>query len=128
MNTLQLCGAAIAAVMLILIIKQGRAEFSPLISLGVCLALFAAAAASLYPVSAYIGEMTSGSLLEPYAGVLLKALGVGLVTQTAAEVCRDSGETAIAGKVELLGKAEIMLLSLPLLRELLQVAGEVMTV
>ena len=128
MDTLKLCGVAVAAVMLIMIIRQGRAEFSPLMSLAVCLILFAAAAASLYPVTAYLSELTSGSLLEPYAGILLKALGVGLITQTTAEVCRDSGESAIAGKVELLGKTEIILLSLPLLHDLLRVAGEVMSV
>lgn len=114
--------------MLILVIKQGREEFSPLVSLAVCAALFSVAITLFYPVIDYIREITSDSLLEPYAGTLLKALGVGLITQTTAEVCRDSGETAVAGKVELLGKAEIMLLSLPLLRELLSVAGAVMGV
>ncbi|MHB1153585.1 MAG: SpoIIIAC/SpoIIIAD family protein [Eubacteriales bacterium] len=128
MDILKLCGAAIAAVMLILVIKQGREEFSPLVSLAVCVALFSAAITLFYPVIDYISEITSDSLLEPYAGTLLKALGVGLITQTTAEVCRDSGETAVAGKVELLGKAEILLLSLPLLRELLSVAGLVMGV
>lgn len=112
--------------MLILIIKQGREEFSPLVSLAVCVVLFSVAITLFYPVIDYINEITADSLLEPYAGTLLKALGVGLITQTTAEVCRDSGETAVAGKVELLGKAEILLLSLPLLRELLSVAGVVM--
>lgn len=126
MDIIKFCGIAIAAVMLILLVKQTREEFSPLMSLAVCIAFFIAAITSFTPVTEYVKEITSGSLLGPYTGTLLKALGIGLVTQTTAEVCRDSGETAVAGKVELLGKTEILLLSLPLMRELLQAASEVM--
>ncbi|MDD4773799.1 MAG: SpoIIIAC/SpoIIIAD family protein [Eubacteriales bacterium] len=124
----KLCGAAIASVMLIMLIRQAREEFSPLMSFAVCVVLFAAAIITLQPVIAYIREITSDSLLAPYTGTLLKALGIGMVTQTTAEICRDSEENAIAGKVEFLGKAEIVLLSLPLLGELLDLAGRVMDV
>ena len=47
--------------------------------------------------------------------------------QFSAELCRDAGESAIASKLELVGKAEIILLCLPLLRELIGLAAGFMT-
>lgn len=52
----------------------------------------------------------------------LKALGIGYVTGFTADVCRDSGQTALAGKAELAGKCAVFLLSAPLLLSVLQTA------
>ena len=50
-----------------------------------------------------------------------------LAVQFSAELCRDAGESAIASKLELVGKAEIIILALPLVRELLGLAGGLMS-
>ena len=62
-------------------------------------------------------------LLDAFA-VILKALGVAFVCETAADICRDMGQTAIASKIELAGKLEIVALAIPLARELLLAARE----
>ena len=54
--------------------------------------------------------------------ILLKTLGICLLTQTAGDLCRDAGEASLAGKVELAGKTAILLLCLPMFRELLHTA------
>ena len=123
MTTFQICGASVAAVMIILIIKQSRTEFSPLVSLAVCVLVFSVAAGMLYTLFTWIMSLEFGEVFSPYLGAMTKALGVALVVQTCAEICRDSGESAIAGRLEMLGKAEILLLSLPLMKELLLLAG-----
>ena len=41
-------------------------------------------------------------------------------------ICRDCGENAIASKVELVGKCAILLLTLPMLKVLLELAKEMM--
>ncbi len=56
---------------------------------------------------------------EQHIGILFKALGICYLTSLGADCCRDAGESALAGKVELAGKAAILLLSLPLVSELL---------
>ena len=55
--------------------------------------------------------------------VLMKALGIGVVCQFTAELCRDAGEAVLASRVEFFGKIEILLLSVPLLQKLLAFAG-----
>lgn len=56
--------------------------------------------------------------IQEYLGLLLKALGVSLTTSLASDLCRDAGETAIANGVELLGKCEILALSIPLIKKM----------
>lgn len=51
--------------------------------------------------------------------ILMKTIGICFLTQTAEDVCRDAGECSLAGKIELAGKAAILLLCLPVFRELL---------
>ena len=67
-------------------------------------------------ISNVVSQGTSD--IQEYLGLLLKALGVSLTTSFASDLCRDAGETAIANGVELLGKCEILALSIPLIKKL----------
>ncbi len=53
-----------------------------------------------------------------YIGALLKGLGICLLTQLAADTCRDAGETALANKAELVGKVLLLTIALPLFEEI----------
>lgn len=55
-----------------------------------------------------------------YFGVCIKAVGLAYVSQFAAEILRDSGEGAIASKVEAAGKIAILLLTMPVLTAFLR--------
>ena len=54
--------------------------------------------------------------------LILKALGISFVTEITSGVCRDSGEGTLASWVDMAGKMALLLLSLPLIREILTVA------
>lgn len=51
--------------------------------------------------------------------VILKVLGVSLLGEFAAQACRDAGEESLAMRVELGGKIMLVVLSLPLLQEII---------
>ena len=57
-----------------------------------------------------------------YASILFRALGICFLAQFAADACRDAGESALASRVELGGKTAVVILSLPLFREIMTVA------
>ncbi|MEE1277947.1 MAG: SpoIIIAC/SpoIIIAD family protein, partial [Acutalibacteraceae bacterium] len=59
---------------------------------------------------------------DDYMKTALKALGICYITQFAADVCRDFGQTALASKAELAGKCAIFLLSLPLVTSIVEIA------
>lgn len=55
-----------------------------------------------------------------YLSVIFKLLGIAYITEFAAQLCRDAGEGALSMKIELGGKLGILLLSLPIVAQVLQ--------
>ena len=55
-----------------------------------------------------------------FLGILLKITGIALLTEFAVSVCKDSGENAIASKVDLGGKIIIISISIPIISSLLE--------
>lgn len=54
-----------------------------------------------------------------YLELMGKILGTAFLAGLAADIARDSGETALAAKIELAGKVIIIVLSLPVLKAVL---------
>ena len=66
-------------------------------------------------------EMFGGQSAE-YVAVMLKGLGVALLTHVCASVCRDCGRGSVADWVELAGKLEILIMCFPLIGEIVTTA------
>lgn len=122
----KLFGGAILCVLVILILKKESPDSAVTLRMiaGVLLAI--ACISALKPIIEYVNELSesigAGEEISSAVSVLLKALGVALLTHVCATVCRDSGEGSIAYYVELGGKIEIMILSLPLIKEIVDLA------
>ena len=58
-----------------------------------------------------------------YLSLLFKALGICYITQFAHDICKDSGENALAAQIETAGKITLILLSLPLFEALMGVVS-----
>lgn len=126
---LQTCGAVLLAVVLILM-QKNQQEMGTLLSLAVCCMAAVIALGYLSPVIDFLGTLeTLGSLDSDMVKVLLKAAGIGILSEIACLVCNDAGNASLGKAVQLLGTAVILWLSLPLftaLVELLQsILGEV---
>ena len=119
MDIFKMCAVAICAIFTVSAVRQLKSEFSLYISLGCCVLLLFAATNELLPVFRYTSELLEKSTQGQRLSTLLRALGVALITSYSAEICRDAGEKEIGAKIELLGKCEIVILSLPLMRELI---------
>lgn len=112
---LLLCGALLSAVL-----RGQRPE------LAICLSLLAGALTvgvllgQLSPLMNALRRMTLlGGVGENYLGVALRGAGICMVTQLAADTCRDAGDTALAGKAELTGRILLLLLAVPLYEQIL---------
>ncbi len=51
-----------------------------------------------------------------YFEILIKTLGISYICEFAAALCRDSGESAVAVKIDIAGKVTIILMTLPLFK------------
>ena len=58
--------------------------------------------------------------------LLLKITGIAILTECAVSICKDSGETAIANKVDFGGKVLIMSMSVPILTSLVQIVVNIL--
>ena len=112
-----LCTAALAA---IIVLKNVRSEYAFFLKLAVLLligvpvvGLAAEAISQLQALSAQAG--IDSDVLK----LLVKALGICLTAQLAANLYQDSGESALASAVELLGRGAILLMALPLAAQLI---------
>ena len=118
------CGAALIALFAVLLLRAQKSEFSGIVSFAAGILLLGAAVVTLTPTLEMVGNLIEGSGFKSNFTALIKALGITLAVQFTSELCRDAGESSIASKLEFIGKAEILLLCLPLLNELLAFAGQ----
>lgn len=119
---------ALVGVCAALVIKQWKSDLLPLVRVAILVGMGALILAMLSPLIAYLKELMIQSGIQSSHGELLfKALGIALLTQFCADVCRESGESGAASTVELTGKMEILLLCLPLLEEILSAARELLS-
>ena len=122
---LKICGGALLAVVAIVLIKSAKGDVLPLQWAGIL--LMCGAGITLWqPVLAFVGELCTMYGVDETAGLLFKGLGVTVLTQLCADLCRQTGEGTLASGVEMAGRAELLVLCLPLLRHLTGLAAELL--
>ncbi|MBQ3048566.1 MAG: stage III sporulation protein AD [Oscillospiraceae bacterium] len=129
MDIYAVIGLGVIGAVLAVLLSQYRAEYAILISIAVGIAI-------LYSVFRNAWQITNE--LESYialAGInrdfiitLLKSLGICFLVQFASDICKDMGQTAIAGKVELAGKITVLISALPLFSELIGLALKLVSI
>ena len=102
----------------LLILRPYKPEWAPFLRMAVTILALGLTLSMAATAVSYVTELTdeTGALEGDAWPILLKALGVAFLTETAASVCRDSGEGGLASWVETAGRLEILLLSFPLIR------------
>ena len=81
----------------------------------------------LEPVLDFLRELeTLGDLQGDMLGILLKAVGIGLVSEIAGLVCTDAGNGSLGKTLQMLGSAVILYLSLPIFTAMLELIREIL--
>lgn len=111
-------GIALVGLTALLILRANKPEWAAFLRIAVTVVSLGLIISLAGTAIAYVTDLTAatGALEGETWTILLKALGVAFLTETAASVCRDSGEAGLATWVETAGKLEILLLSFPLIR------------
>lgn len=122
---------AMALVMIGLILwlmtNEQKKDIATLLTLAVCCALAAVTGQYLEPVFEIIYQLAfSGQLEQELLGSLIRAVGVGLITEVAGMLCCDGGNTAMGGMVRFLGSAVILFLSIPVFQTLITLIHEIL--
>ena len=121
----KLLGVAAVGVVAYGLLKAYKPEYAVLSEVGCAAALFFLISGELAQVTAFFSGTRSASGIDlSFSDILLKTLGVALVTQFAADAARDNAQQALAQKIEFAGKALILALALPVLKAILQMISE----
>ena len=125
MNILKIAGITVAACFAAVLLRRERPEQALAVGLVGGVAVLAVAVTALSPVLREMQALFSAATQAAvYIDVVFRALGICLLTQLAADTCRDAGESAIASKMELAGKITVLTLAVPYFTGMLQTVGE----
>ena len=76
------------------------------------------------PLLSWMREMLSAGAVGEYAELLMGALGIAVMTGVCADLCRECREPTVASYVEMAGRLEILILTIPLIKEILGTVGQ----
>lgn len=118
MNIIQLAAVSVCVSVLALTVKNIKSEMGQLISIAATVLVMAAVIPYIITVISTIREFASLSQLgERFLTPILKITGIAYISQIGAELCADSGEKALASRVEAAGKIAVTVIALPVAKE-----------
>ncbi len=109
-----LCGVILSS-----IVKGYKPEFATYVIITTVMVIFIIVIYKLIYVFEFLGEI--------YNKLILKVLAVAYIADFTAQICKDSGEAAIAGKVELAGKVMIFYLAIPIIMAIMEILNNILT-
>ena len=119
-------GILMTAILSIVLSKQG-ADISLLLTICVCSMVILAASVYFKPILEFANRLIEvGQLNDALLGVLLKVVGIGLISQIAGFICADAGNQSLGKALQILTTAVILCLSVPLLEEMLSLIESVL--
>jgi stage III sporulation protein AD len=120
MNIIALGALAVVAVTAMLFLRQKNAEIALLIGLAASAAILLALLGSAGAVTEQVRRFVAAAGVEErYLVILLKVVGICLVTEFASNTCKDAGSAALAGNVSLAGKLMATVSALPLYADIM---------
>lgn len=126
-EVVKIIGIGLIALVVIIILKQYRAEFAVYASMiaGILILFFAVEKMTgIINLLQLISDKTY--INKSFLGILLKITGIAFLTEFAVSVCSDAGEKAIASKIEIGSKVIIITMSMPIITSLLELIIEIL--
>ena len=121
MDIIKIIGTGLIAVIIVIILKQYKPEFTVYVSICAGAIILGLVMTRLSGIIHLLTELSNKvSDTNGFLTVLIKITGIAFLTEFAVSICKDSGESAIASKVDLGGKVIIISMSIPIISALLE--------
>ncbi|MDO5555769.1 MAG: stage III sporulation protein AD [Clostridia bacterium] len=127
MDIIKIIGVGLIALIIIIILKQYKPEFTVYVSIIAGTIILFMVIGRLEALINLLSNLTTRTGIESeFLKILLKITGIAILTEFAVSICKDSGETAIANKIDLGGKIIIISISIPIITALLELIIQVL--
>ena len=122
MEGIKVIMAALAGVFLAAVLKSVKSEMTMLVAAGVSVFILFYILSGLSVIVEQL-KMLQGyiGISGKYIGILVKMIGISYMTQLAADICRDNGQSAVAGQLEVCCKITIAALGMPVVLTVFEV-------
>lgn len=122
MEIIKIIGIALIALIIIIMLKQYRPEYAIFISILTGVLILFLVMDRLTGIINLIESIQSKfSINTQFIALLIKITGIAFLSEFAVSICKDSGEAAIASKIELGSKIIIISMSIPIISSLLEI-------
>ncbi len=123
MDIAKIAAAGILTALVYSLIRQIKPEIAPFVILGGSAVILVTVAGRFADASSAVNSMLELAGLEKEnISVLMRSLGICVVTQFAADICYDNSSSSIASAVELAGRVGAIVLALPMLQAVAKLA------
>lgn len=125
MTVFKVAMLSITGVMLILLMKSAGSKLTVCVSMGVSVIILVYISIKLSGVINQLQSLNKYIAIgNEYIGLLVKIIGITYVSEFAADICRDAGNSAIAGQIELFCKISVAAVSLPVVLVLFETVSK----
>ncbi len=126
MNIFAFVGAGIIMCVLVVTVKQFKPELALPLGIVCGVVMTAYIISQALPLFDSIRQIAADNgVNSEFITIAVKSIGICIAVQIASDVCRDAGESALANKLEMGGKITLLIVSLPLFKEMISLAVEI---
>lgn len=127
MEIIKIIGIGLISLIIIILLKQYKPEFAIYISLLTGALILILLMNQLTGIIDLIKSISGkANINSSFLSLLIKITGIAFLSEFAVSICKDSGEGAIATKIELGAKIIIISMSIPIISSLLEIILEVL--
>ena len=121
-EVIKIIGIGLISLIIIIIIKQYKPEFAIYVSIIAGVAIIYLIFNKLEGIINLLKTISNKSgINNEFIELLLKITGIAFLAEFSINLCKDSGESAIANKIEMGTKVVIVSMSIPIISSLLEV-------
>lgn len=115
MDIVKIIGIGFITLIITIVLKEYRKEYAIFaVLIGGCIILVLSIDI-LKNILNFIEKVSNSSYYDNFISLLLKITGISILTEYAISICKDSGESAIANKIDFGSKLIVISLSIPVI-------------
>ncbi len=120
MNILSISVLAVVAVIIMVMLKPKNGEIALMLGLSCSvIVLFTVLSQASAVIDTLNSIIAASQISTSYVVILLKVIGICLITEFAVNTCKDAGSQSLANNVSLAGKIMVTVTALPLYSDIL---------
>jgi len=124
---IKIIGIGLIALVIVIILKQYKPEYALYVSIIAGILILFMAMEKLSGIINLLQSISDNTYInKEFLGILLKITGIAIIAEFAVSICADSGEKAIATKIEIGSKVIIIAMSIPIISSLLELIIEIL--